>query len=132
MRKLSLALVALLVTLGVANAGPPESSHSVFIVWKLSFIDNNNERHEYAVSRDGGPVKVDTGDWKCVYEPITSSERGGFYTESSVVNCRTAKYGASTTVTCGPKSAGGWQKGSLTITANGRANAIVMECEPRD
>jgi hypothetical protein len=131
MLRTSVAIVALLATLGVDRAARPESNR-VLITWTLAVTDSNTEKHEYAFLRDGGPVKVDVGDWKCTYGPVTPNEPSArMYLETAGLDCAAGKYRASTVVSCGPRSASGPRRASLSIGTGKKTDDVVIVCDPQ-
>jgi hypothetical protein len=130
MLKTLVATLAIVVTLGVAKAEPPDPS-ATFVLWTLRVTDTNQRDHEYVVSPKGGPVRVDLADWKCSYDPVIKDSGGAMYTETQGVYCTTGKYVAASLVTCGPGS--GWHSANLMVGAakNKRTNLIVLKCDSR-
>jgi hypothetical protein len=124
--------LAILLTVGASKAAQPED-RAVLMVWTLTVHDNNDEKHEYAVSPDGGTIKVDTGDWKCSYEPVTRKTVAGMYAERSAVTCKAGKYEVGSVITCGPLSVMHGPKDlALTIGSGPKFDLITLTCDPQN
>jgi hypothetical protein len=139
MLKTLLAFLALVVTIGVAKAAPPEKKAApekqpVAIDWELSVTDSNMEKHDYLFAREGGNVKVDPGDWKCFYTAVSvdhafGRDMGG-YTELVNVACIAGKHKAVTNLSC---TAGrGPQVAVLSVATNKAQSQITISCNPRE
>ena len=131
MRRAVLAFLALVAILGAAKAAPPEDHPaSIPIAWKLTVEDNNKKQHPYVLSRDGGPINVDTGDWKCSYSPVKVHAIEVRYGEAVGVSCDAGKYKAATSLLC--LRGAGWQSANLEIMAGSKADRITVFCAPHD
>src|SRR5204863_7700406 len=125
-----LAFLFLVVTVGVAEAAPPEV-RPITIDWTLRVIDSNKEKHEYVFSRSGGQVRVDADDWTCVYDAIKPDAFSGVYSESTWLHCIAGTHYTAIPVMCVSKAIGGRRQASLVIGNAKKTNTIYIGCDPQ-